>query len=61
MCVCVFYVVVHFINYSRLIDETIIELFIFQFPETRANGQIEIPLFRTEEGRYLASSKSFVD
>lgn len=28
----------------------------FEFPETRNNQQVEIPLFRTEEGRYLATS-----
>lgn len=56
--VCVFFscsILYH--QFLTLSDDAIIQLLIFEFSDPRPNSQVEIPLFRTEEGRYLASSK----
>lgn len=56
----------HVLCYVNIIVSKIIAIsrvinFSFRFPclfsEYKPNSQVEIPLFRTEEGRYLATSK----
>lgn len=57
VCACVFLLCSIYHQFLRLSDDVIIQLLIFEITDSRHNSQVEIPLFRTEEGRYLASSK----